>query len=389
MIQSCKELTFLSNSGIYFLSAFLTFITVYVDKRHSDVGFYIFLVFSPTAVALFALDIALRVVCTTIFAIIPTFARAYIIALSRWPGKALKEARSSRFGLQYLTTRLRHCWGKSPDEPPPDEKGASKGDEAAAAASPVPTSEVHFVNRLPYDVLVLISSYLHYTDMISLSRTSRQMRAAFPIEDPPGLLSRHMEVQACGGSVLTCWSCSVPICRVSSHFPSIHRLFASIPRFHLPNSRTDKRHQGCSHVRHARIPPIRLHARVCRPVCPTCYITRVRKHCGATGRRCRCADERRRRGVGRGDWAAPRPDDRLAVGRLVCWACAALGTDAFRERRERIDRSEYSMEAAGARCLKCKGAVPGRGGRWWACSTCGGECWEGGAHWEWGKELGV
>ena len=210
---------------------------------------------------------------------------------------------------------------------------------------------------LPHNLLLLIASSLHYTDIVNLSLASKGLRQViFPSPDLAAR-SEALRIHSCeNGSKSQCWICSSQICQV--------RRYALTPR--IETNELTHRPQSCSKKRGLRHTEASLHLQTCKPSCSNCYRRDV----------CRPARYRHSKSckLARGS----KEKDVCHYGsstRDICQSCVKLSPRAQQTRREARDRTELDRLARlPLACSQCKMPLPNQGPRWWVCSTCFAEC---------------
>jgi hypothetical protein len=189
-----------------------------------------------------------------------------------------------------------------------------------------------------YPILAGITSELCYTDLKSLSMTSKTIRETIFPHDNRRAASQLIQQHSCQGAKFKCWVCDIQLCSNCAQ-----------DEF-LPNTHT------VTHLQH------------CKPYCDHCFQTQV---CETSPTACDC------------DLRVDRTQFPTQL-RKVCVICIKEGDDnvqvAVRERREmlqimkmaRIDES--SSTPHNFHCEHCHRRLPDAGVRWWYCSSCRKEC---------------
>ena len=235
-----------------------------------------------------------------------------------------------------VPARLRRVrWRFWQRTPPSSSPSPTTSTTAITEKSPAPLPSAAATARatrlaslLPFDILALLATHVHYTDLINLSLTTRAFRATiFPADEPAR--RERLRVYACAaGAKAPCWGCGAPTCGDCGSARA------------FPDTRTA------------------AHLARCGPRCAGCFFKEVVK-----GRPLGVACPGCRVGGGAG------------VGKRVCRDCKGLSNGELLGRRERRDREEaLFLMQMGVSCGSCGVGLPERGPRWWVCGTCGREC---------------
>lgn len=226
-----------------------------------------------------------------------------------------------------------------------------------------PTPLANFLSI--YDILILITEELHYTDIVHLTQVSKSVREAIiPTTDYAQRLA-HFRLYTCSPTTKTqCWLCENQICA------------------------------NCKHERFLKQLPLYWHLDTCRPYCNKCYFGKI-QHARPSQRQtpphCRCKPATMKPNFLYRWWKGDAyfRDQQLAfITRLVCSDCNYMTDEDLLSRREESTRLELKDPGRRGmeRCTVCEERL-GRGPRWWVCGreSCGKECRDF-CHAPWGKE---
>jgi hypothetical protein len=84
----------------------------------------------------------------------------------------------------------------------------------ATELQPLP-SNVRIANLLHFDILILVSQYLHYVDLVSLGMTSKAIRKViFPSANVGNTVEMYRKYSCEGAIKSRCWICNRQICKV-------------------------------------------------------------------------------------------------------------------------------------------------------------------------------
>ncbi|KAF2011242.1 hypothetical protein BU24DRAFT_277346 [Aaosphaeria arxii CBS 175.79] len=221
-----------------------------------------------------------------------------------------------------------------------------------------------------YDMLMLVTQHLHYSDIQSLSLVSKSVREAIlPSDTPISVRDLHFRMYTCSSEddindKRPCYVCNAQICKDCACEQTIKQTYAM------------------------------WHECTCKEWCTPCYRRLLREHrpnAVADSLKCRCAP--------------PSPGfhlfNTMIYGfkwreqkkfnhpfRDICSHCATIPADELAERRER--RSNFELRRAERTYTEtCGNTGCGRildeGPRWWVCSNCRFEC-SAGCHLDWAEK---
>jgi hypothetical protein len=248
-----------------------------------------------------------------------------------------------------------------------------------------------------YDMLIVVTEEMHYSDIISLSRVSKSVReAVLPAHDINRRLGTFKRYTCQDGQKGGCWVCDKPICSVSTYL-----LSATAGHTRPLVNITNAPYQHCQELPQIRQSTLSHHLHMCRPYCTPCYKSDIVSRRPSTvyqrvrAPQCQCAPVTAHpniflRMLNGSSYYSSKQDALPKFSRPVCRECGLQSVDELLERRERRTKMELKkgLKFDGekwTKCNECKEML-GVGPRWWVCtkSNCGKEC-RSVVHKSWGR----
>ncbi|KAF2635255.1 hypothetical protein P280DRAFT_523345 [Massarina eburnea CBS 473.64] len=200
-------------------------------------------------------------------------------------------------------------------------KGGKESGVYVSKGDGVPTNLSEFLSI--YDMLILVTQNLHYTDINNLGIVSKSVREAMLPADAYAQRMVHFKMYTCRSDKTQCWVCDTQVCK---YCQSPRGLKQTTTYFHLDS---------------------------CQPYCTPCYFSIVQKppgitlpqRCTATSnqnfmdpRHCDCAPVTKRWWYGPTHYA--RHQNIPYILRHVCRECNVLTDEELLEKRQRRTKWE-------------------------------------------------
>jgi hypothetical protein len=217
-------------------------------------------------------------------------------------------------------------------------------------------------------ILLEIISYLHYTDVITLSLLSKRVRSE--------LFGSSSQVEAlrvasCIPAKIACYCCNTQICAVRNTCTSENH------PLHFRERPLTSRTQSCQTSRSLPPTDTHRHLHTCVIHCSACYRAKICAPraihsppicaCGSSSSNLSTALSSRTRTTTTTAVATTNP-------RNICHFCSARPDGGLAIRTLR-DKSEIThLAGQELKCGECKRRLPSRGVRWWVCGGCNREC---------------
>jgi hypothetical protein len=222
-----------------------------------------------------------------------------------------------------------------------------------------PTSITNFLGV--YDILILVTSHLHYVDIQNLSLASKSVReVVIPASGDPRRLT-HFRIYTCGRGKERCWVCLNQTCN------------------------------ACCVARRLKQTKLCYHLDCCYPYCSTCYFDYVQcMDLGTYSPVCACPPSTDHPNM----WRYATYDAGTYISysyrylrRNICRQCNSLTDTQLLLKREARTRRELKLPKR-VRSTKCKACEEklGNGPRWWVCKWCNKEC-RSYMHAAWGRKI--
>lgn len=231
-----------------------------------------------------------------------------------------------------------------------------------------------------YDVLILVTQHLHFSDVVNLGLVSKSVREAVLPADAYAQRMTHFKMYTCNSQPKKkCWVCSKQIC--GSGFTYSRPL--------IPD--------GCQWHYRLKQTTLYYHLDQCGVYCTSCYFSTVHgqgrspnSYVSVDPRTCTCAPVTPKPNIFQRMLHSPNHYSHAQLSlpvicRAVCRACDSLSEDQLLEKRKKRTLWELKngTRSSDQKCTECQKDL-GAGPRWWVCASCKKECTST-VHSAWGK----